>query len=384
MVVQEVDRHACADLDADEVVDAIRQAVAEEHEVELQAVVLIRPGTSRRRRAARSSASACRAAFLAGSLPRSAEWREPPRSRTASASKRPPPPRARSRDITGWLVARLARESGIDARRDRPRPALRLVRPGLGAGADAGRRPGDLARAPPRRPSCSGTTRRSRRSPATSASNASRLEPDRHRRHRLPLPGAPDPAAFWRCCADGVDAISEVPPDRWDVDELLRPGRLAARQDEHPLGRVPRARRRLRCRVLRHLAARGGLHGPAAAAAAGGRLGGAGGRGPAARAAAPGSQTGVFVGHLDLRLRPRCSSRGRPASRRLRRHRQRAQHRRQPALLPASTSAARAWPSTPPARRRWSPSTWPARASGSGECDAGAGRRREPDPLAGR
>ncbi|MGW3205971.1 type I polyketide synthase, partial [Streptomyces sp. NPDC001135] len=30
------------------------------------------------------------------------------------------------------------------------------------------------------------------------------------------LPGAADPAAFWRLLSEGVDAITDVPPDRWD------------------------------------------------------------------------------------------------------------------------------------------------------------------------
>src|ERR1700678_2243120 len=32
------------------------------------------------------------------------------------------------------------------------------------------------------------------------------------------FPGAPDPQAFWRLLHDGVDAIREVPRDRWDFD----------------------------------------------------------------------------------------------------------------------------------------------------------------------
>ncbi|MGM1062354.1 amino acid adenylation domain-containing protein [Saccharothrix sp. Mg75] len=36
------------------------------------------------------------------------------------------------------------------------------------------------------------------------------------------FPGAPDVDSFWRNLVDGVDAITEVPADRWDVDGLHR------------------------------------------------------------------------------------------------------------------------------------------------------------------
>ena len=34
------------------------------------------------------------------------------------------------------------------------------------------------------------------------------------------FPGASDPAAFWRLLLDGVDAIREIPCDRFDIDAL--------------------------------------------------------------------------------------------------------------------------------------------------------------------
>src|SRR5689334_12795766 len=38
------------------------------------------------------------------------------------------------------------------------------------------------------------------------------------------FPGDADgPESFWRLLVDGVDAISEVPPDRWDADEYYDP-----------------------------------------------------------------------------------------------------------------------------------------------------------------
>src|SRR5581483_3020144 len=35
--------------------------------------------------------------------------------------------------------------------------------------------------------------------------------------------GADSPATFWQLLSQGVDAISEVPPDRWDVDAFYHP-----------------------------------------------------------------------------------------------------------------------------------------------------------------
>ena len=35
--------------------------------------------------------------------------------------------------------------------------------------------------------------------------------------------GADTPAAFWRLLRDGVDAVTEVPKERWDVDAFFDP-----------------------------------------------------------------------------------------------------------------------------------------------------------------
>ena len=46
--------------------------------------------------------------------------------------------------------------------------------------------------------------------------------------------GANSPDAFWRLLADGTDAISQVPKDRWDIDSLYdadptAPGKMSSR-----------------------------------------------------------------------------------------------------------------------------------------------------------
>ncbi|OLP20309.1 hypothetical protein BST81_00800 [Leptolyngbya sp. 'hensonii'] len=48
------------------------------------------------------------------------------------------------------------------------------------------------------------------------------------------FPGAANPAAFWQLLEEGVDAIREVPPDRWDIDAYYdpdpdAPGKIATR-----------------------------------------------------------------------------------------------------------------------------------------------------------
>ena len=211
----------------------------------------------------------------------------------------------------GRRRARACRRRSPSTTRRRPRWPASSTRPttvaanaapaaaGAGPAASAAdrrrRRPvrgraGRAARAQAREPAMS-----DRRSPPTAArSCARRCAPstscrrkldaaergadgaDRHHRHGCRFPGGViGPEAFWRLLRDGVDAVTEVPADRWDV-EAYTPGSSAAgaRLPTYHGGFLEGIDR-FDPHVLRHLAARSGQHGSAAAAAARGQLGGA-------------------------------------------------------------------------------------------------------------
>ena len=87
--------------------------------------------------------------------------------------------------------------------------------------------------------------------------------------------GVEDPEGYWALLDEGRDVVGPFPA-RWDVDALYDPDPEASGQELRARRRVPARCGSVRCGLLRHLAARSGGDGPAAAAGAGGGVGGAG------------------------------------------------------------------------------------------------------------
>ena len=67
--------------------------------------------------------------------------------------------------------------------------------------------------------------------------------------------GADSPESFWRLLHDGVDAVREVPGDRWPLEAFYDPDPAAPGKVVLALGRVPRRGRSVRSAVVRHRAA---------------------------------------------------------------------------------------------------------------------------------
>jgi len=117
VIVQEVDRRK--DLDLDAVVEKMRAATANEHEVELYAVVLIELGTIAKTTSGKIQRHACRGAFLKDKLQTVYEWRNTENSHPSDAV----PSLERVVTVQDWLREQLAARLGMKASQislDRP------------------------------------------------------------------------------------------------------------------------------------------------------------------------------------------------------------------------------------------------------------------------
>ncbi len=237
--------------DADAVFAAVRRAVVEAHELQAFAIALIKPLSIPKTSSGKIQRHLCKAAFDDGTLDVVARW-------TLAAPPAPAPPqheraavRADASAIVHWLIARIAERTGLAPSAIDPREPFIIY--GLDS-AQAVSLAGDLS------------TWLGRDLPPTLAwdyptieSLAEHLATDERPRphdepsHVSPLtshspfseplaiiglacrfPGAPDLASFWQLLHNGVDAITEVPPDRWDTDSVYdpdpaAPGKLVTR-----------------------------------------------------------------------------------------------------------------------------------------------------------
>jgi acyl transferase domain-containing protein/acyl-CoA synthetase (AMP-forming)/AMP-acid ligase II/thioesterase domain-containing protein/acyl carrier protein len=259
VVAAELDRHS-RHPNVEDITGAVRQAVAEAHEVEVYALVLLRFGGLPKTPSGKIQRHACRAGFLDGSLPVAGQWALAAPVNGANGVcgngrgvvRNGAPDQAPTVEaIRAWLVARLAKRLNVtpdeidvgapftrygldslaavtlaadleiwlkrrlDATLIYDYPTITLLAGHL-ATESAGQAP--CAAQPAARPTL----------PASPAREAVSREPIAVIGLSCRFPGARDPEAFWRLLRDGVDAITEVPADRWDVNAYYDPNPAAA------------------------------------------------------------------------------------------------------------------------------------------------------------
>jgi amino acid adenylation domain-containing protein len=249
-VVIEIERRLPAG-SADDVLAAIRRGVAEALDVELSAIRLLKPTTLPRTSSGKVQRHACREAFLAGTLETVAEWTRPIASEAPSReAEAPPPPPLLTKGgfgggperpapsesryaITAWLAAKVAEPLGV-----RPDEVdIRAPLAGFGIGSlQAVRLAGELEERLGRKlaptlvydyPTIDALAgflagEATKAAPAPTAPDASinGREPIAIIGISCRIPGASGAPAFWELLRGGVEAIGEVPDERWTEQDL--------------------------------------------------------------------------------------------------------------------------------------------------------------------
>lgn len=229
-LVCEVERGHEADLDAETLSACIRRAVAAEHELDVHAIAFVRAGAVPKTTSGKVRRHACRAAFLDGSLDCLARWARPDPAAPAQTEAASTAPDFDA--LRAFLLRLVADRTGIsESEMTGEEPFSSL---GLSSIATV-QLAGELERFLGRPlsptiayayPSISALARAlSGRAIESGYGCGSRphFEPLAIVGMACRFPGADSLDAFWEVLHNGVDAISETPRDRWDIDRLYDP-----------------------------------------------------------------------------------------------------------------------------------------------------------------
>jgi amino acid adenylation domain-containing protein len=113
IVVQEAERSTV--LDHEEALNTIRRSVAEEHEAQPYAIVLVKAGSVPKTSSGKVQRRACRKMFSSNGLEVVAEWREEGASQSSVPNDRDHQPGRSVEEIENWLRTQLAGKIGIEA-----------------------------------------------------------------------------------------------------------------------------------------------------------------------------------------------------------------------------------------------------------------------------
>ncbi len=242
VVVQEVGRHPSSS--HEEIIAAIRSAVAAEHDAEVYAVALLQSWSIPKTSSGKIQRYACREGFVANELKEVARWMRPERTPEAEAKPEASAHAGTAPSTSGtpfshgriedWLVAWVARTAGVTAASISSTEPL--ARFGLGS-RDVVGLTGDLEQWLGRRlspvlayqyPSIRAMAgyladgRSEANDQPGARALASDAEPIAIVGMSCRFPGAVDPEAFWSLLTGAVDAVSER-PERWARGGEARP-----------------------------------------------------------------------------------------------------------------------------------------------------------------
>jgi acyl transferase domain-containing protein/acyl-CoA synthetase (AMP-forming)/AMP-acid ligase II/acyl carrier protein len=237
VVAQEVAHDAVDELDAGEIAAAIRAAVGEQHEVDVYAVLLVKPGSIPKTSSGKIQRRACRKAYLDGSLPLvgksiadASDEKAAPAVSHASASRADV--EKTYAHIRDYIAHRIALRLSIEpAQVDIRQPFSSLGLHSMAAvelAADLERMVGrtlspTLAYEYPCIDALAHHLAGSSNLDVTSTIARTHGEPIAIVGMSCRFPGANSTDEFWALLRDGVDAIREIPAERWNIESLYDP-----------------------------------------------------------------------------------------------------------------------------------------------------------------
>ena len=229
VVVAEVDSKRN---DWDSLLATLRKAVSETHELDLYALQLIRRGTILKTSSGKLQRRKCKEAFLNDEFETIFSWKK---ELTAKIEAKPVIEQTKSRfEIENWLKNIVSVELGVPVLTvDENRPLAEYGMTSRAAVIIVGQLEnwlggqelpstllweyatiGALAKY---------LTNESAPDPAVATKDTDTKEPIAIVGLSCRFPGAPDVDSFWKLLLDEVDAITEVPADRWDADQYFDP-----------------------------------------------------------------------------------------------------------------------------------------------------------------
>ncbi|MDA1052764.1 MAG: beta-ketoacyl synthase N-terminal-like domain-containing protein [Planctomycetota bacterium] len=259
VVVQEVQGKHLRDLDSEQVLAAIRAAVFDEHELRVYAVALLKSGGAHKTTSGKIQRQVMKSGFLDGTLDVAAEWRldesTEPTAIAVPEGGTPSEPRSSrptSDSISRWIANWIAERCGADGKL--PDRSSKFADVGLDSLRAAGLAD-DLEQWLQRRvdptvfwsfPTIDALAEHLSPSVDHARSSGTSHNELARKQHRpadtiaivgmaCRFPGGVDsPEAYWQLLRDGADAVSEIPRERWNIDDYYdpdpnAPGKIYAR-----------------------------------------------------------------------------------------------------------------------------------------------------------
>ncbi len=235
VIVQEVERSQLRKLKEDDVLSAITEAIIRQHELQPYAVVLIKPGNLPRTSSGKLQRSLCRNQYLEGSLKLVAQGGAATiETSTKHSLKDNETLSPDAITIRSWLVSRLAERLKLSPESIDPRQSFVSYRLDSLAAVELSGELGEwLGRVvsptliydypSPDALACHLAGEKTDKQVAGSPVDEGTDEGIAVIGIGCRFPGAHGPEAFWELLRNGVDAIAEVPADRWDIDSYYDP-----------------------------------------------------------------------------------------------------------------------------------------------------------------